>query len=80
MREIKGYTHTNFQMEKFMPSFEYEPLVLFLKPKTSNEEKYIGNINGVGPSSTKIIKEKLEDFRRGKNNLKREVIGKTNVS
>jgi len=41
-------------MEKVMPSFEHEPLVLFLKPKTSNEEKYKGNINEAGPSSTKI--------------------------
>jgi hypothetical protein len=59
MREIKGYTHTNFQMEKIMPSFEYEPLVLFLKPKTSNEEKDKGNIDGAGPLSTKIIQEEL---------------------
>ncbi len=63
-----------------MPSFEYEPLVLFLKPKTSKEEKYKGNINGAGPSCTKIIKEKVEDFRGGKDNPKRQVIGKTNIS
>jgi len=67
-------------MEKVMPSFEYEPLVLSLKPKTSNEEKDKGNINGVGPSSTKIIEEELEDFKRGKDNPKREVIGKTIIS
>ncbi len=63
-----------------MPSFEYEPLVLFLKLKTSNEEKYKGNINGAGPSGTKIIEEELGDFRGGKDNPKREVIGKTNIS
>jgi hypothetical protein len=26
-------------MEKVMPSFEYEPLILYPKPKTLNEEE-----------------------------------------
>ncbi len=34
------------QMEKVMPTFEYEPLVFSLELETSDEEKYIGNIDG----------------------------------
>jgi hypothetical protein len=33
-------------MEKVMPTFEYEPLVFSLELETSDEEKYIGNIDG----------------------------------
>jgi hypothetical protein len=43
-------------MEKVMPSFEYEPLILFLEPKTSNEEENKGNTDGAGPSDTKTTK------------------------
>ncbi len=38
-----------------MPTFEYEPLIIFLEPKTSNEEKYRGNIDGARPSNTKTL-------------------------
>jgi hypothetical protein len=44
-------------MEKVMPLFEYEPLVLSLEPKTSNEEKNKEDLGGVGPSSTRVTKE-----------------------
>ncbi len=40
-----------------MPPFEYEPLVLFLKLKTSSEEEDKGDIYGVGPLGTRIAKE-----------------------
>ncbi len=40
------YIHKNFQMEKVMPSFEYEPFVLSPKPKISNEEEERGNKDG----------------------------------
>jgi len=43
-RNERLYMHTIFQMEKVIPSFQYEPLVLILKPKTSNEEKERGNL------------------------------------
>jgi hypothetical protein len=36
-------------MEKVMPSFEYEHLVLFLERKTSYEEEDRGDTNGAGP-------------------------------
>jgi hypothetical protein len=39
------YKHMISWMEKVMPSFEYEPLVLFLGPKTSYEEENRGDIN-----------------------------------
>ncbi len=38
-----------------MPLFEYEPLIQFPKPQTSNEEEDRGDIDGARPSSTKII-------------------------
>jgi hypothetical protein len=42
-------------MEKVMPSFEYEPLVLSLDLETLDEKKEKGDTNGVGPSSTRVI-------------------------
>jgi hypothetical protein len=36
-------------MEKVMLAFEYEPLVLSPKLKTSNEKEDKGNNDGVGP-------------------------------
>jgi hypothetical protein len=53
----KFYKHKIFQMEKVIPSFQYEPLVLTPKPKTSDEEEYKGHIDGVGPSETRTPKE-----------------------
>jgi hypothetical protein len=44
-------------MEKVMPSFKYEPLVLSPEPKTSYEEEDKGDTNGVRPSSTRIAEE-----------------------
>jgi hypothetical protein len=35
MKGMKGVQTQNFSDGKFMPSFEYEPLVLFPKPDTS---------------------------------------------
>ncbi len=42
-------------MEKVMPLFEYEPLVLSLDSETSDEEEDIGNTNGAWPSSKKMV-------------------------
>ncbi len=54
MIEMKGYTYIEIsQMEKVIPSFQYEPLVLIQKPKTSNEEEDRGNIDGAKPLSTR---------------------------
>jgi len=47
MRNERMYRHIISQMEKVMPAFEYEPLVLSPKPKTSNEEENKGDIDGV---------------------------------
>jgi hypothetical protein len=38
-RNEKLYRHNIFQMEKVIPSFQYEPLVLTLELKTSYGEK-----------------------------------------
>ncbi len=51
-RKERLYKHMIFQMEKVMPSFEYEPLVLSPKLETSNEEENRGDTYGVGPSCT----------------------------
>jgi hypothetical protein len=40
--------HRISQIEKVIPSFQYEPLVFILEPETSYEEEKRGNINGVG--------------------------------
>ncbi len=48
-RNERLYMHKIFQMEKVMVAFEYEPLVLSLELKTSNEKEDKGNNDGVGP-------------------------------
>jgi hypothetical protein len=53
-------------MEKVIPLFQYEPLVLTPKPKTSNEEEERRQINGVGPSKTRTVEEELADLRGGR--------------
>jgi hypothetical protein len=75
-RNERLYRHMIFWMERIMPSFEYEPLVLFPKPNIINEKKDRGDTNGVGLSSTKVV-EWLGDLRRGKDNPKREVVEQT---
>jgi hypothetical protein len=59
-----------------MPSFEYEPLALFLEPKTLDEEEDIGDTNGVRPSSTRVAKE-LGDLMGGKDSPEKEAIEQT---
>jgi len=44
-------------MEKVMPSFEYEPLVVSPKPKTLDEEEDKGDIAGAGPLGTKVVED-----------------------
>ncbi len=63
-------------MEKIMPSFEYESLILFPKLKTSDEEKDKGDTNGVGTSDTRVVEE-LWNLRGGKDSPKRKVIKQT---
>ncbi len=41
-------------MEKVMPSFEYEPLVLFLEPKTLDEEEDKGIQMGQDKSCRRV--------------------------
>jgi len=51
-RSERLYMHKIFQMEKVMPTFEYDPLVLSLELKTLDEEKDKGDTSGVRPSDT----------------------------
>jgi len=44
-------------MEKVMPLFEYEALIISREPKTLDEEEDKGDTYGVGPSGTRIVKE-----------------------
>jgi hypothetical protein len=59
-----------------MPSFEYEPLVLFLKPKISYEEEDRRDIDGAGPSGIRV-EEEQGDLGGGKDSPKREAIEET---
>jgi hypothetical protein len=63
-------------MEKVMPSFEYEPLVVSPKPKTLDEEEDKGDIVGAGPSGTKVVEEP-RDLRGGKDSPKKETAKQT---
>ncbi len=74
-RNEKLYKHQIFQMEKIIPSFQYEPLVLIPEPETSNEEENRGHTNGTGPSWTIIEKEDPTNLRGGRDSSQREVGG-----
>jgi hypothetical protein len=63
-------------MEKFMSSFEYEPLVLYPELETLDEEEKKGDIDGVGPSSIRVPKEP-RDLRGGKDSPEREDVQQT---
>ncbi len=56
-RNERLYRLMTSQMEKVIPSSEYEPLVLSPRPETSYEEEDKRNTYGVGPSSTRIVEE-----------------------
>jgi hypothetical protein len=49
----KLYMHKISRMEKVIPLFQYEPLVLTPKSKTLDEEEEREQIDGVGPSYIK---------------------------
>ncbi len=58
-------------MEKIMPSFEYEPLVLSLELNTLNEEEDKRDIDGAWPLGTRIIEEP-RNLRGGKKSHEKE--------
>ncbi len=60
--------HRISHMEKVIPSFQYEPLVLTPKPKTLDEEEKKRNIVGARPSCTRTKEEELVDLRGRKVN------------
>jgi hypothetical protein len=62
-------------MEKVMSSFEYEPLVMSLDLKTSDEEENRRDTNGARPSGTRIAKEP-KDLRGGKDSHEKEAAKK----
>jgi hypothetical protein len=64
-------------MGKVVPSLEYEPLVLSLELRTSNEEENKGDIDGVGPSCIRIVEEEQRDLIGGMDTPKREATSKT---
>ncbi len=65
--------HRISQMKKVISSFQYEPLILTLESKTSDEEEKRGNTNGVGPSCIRTKKGVPSNFKGGKDNAQREV-------
>jgi hypothetical protein len=60
-------------MEKVMPPFEYEPLVLSLELDALDEEEDKGDTYGVGPTGIRVVEE-LGDLRGGKDSLEKEAI------
>jgi len=69
-RNERLYIHRIFHMEKVMPLFEYEPLVMSLEQKTSYEEEDKRDIDGVRPSGIGV-QEEPKDLRGGKDSPKR---------
>jgi hypothetical protein len=67
-------------MEKVIPFFQYEPLVLNLESKTLDEEEEKGQTDNVGPSKTRTIKEEPGDFKGGRDSSQKEARGIQNVS
>jgi hypothetical protein len=73
MRGMKGSIDIRFlKWKKVMPLFEYEPLVLFLEPETSNDEEDERDIDGARPSCTRVAK-KPRDLIKTKDSLEKEV-------
>jgi hypothetical protein len=60
-------------MEKVIPSFQYEPLVLVPKPGTLDEEEKKGNIDGVGPLWTRTEEEEPTYIKGRRDSSQREV-------
>ncbi len=60
-----------------MLTFEYEPLVFSLEPKTLDEEKNKGYTSGAGSLGTRTIEEELGDLKGRKESPNREAISKT---
>jgi hypothetical protein len=79
-RNEKLYMHKISRMEKVIPFFQYEPLVLTLESKTLDEEEERGQTNGVGPSKTRTIKEEPVDLKGGRDSSQKEAKGMKNVS
>ncbi len=79
-RNEKLYMHKISQMEKVIPFFQYELLVLIPESKTLDEEEKKGQIDGVGPSKTRTIKAKPIDLKGGRDSSQKEAKGMKNVS
>jgi hypothetical protein len=75
-RNERLYRHKISQMEKIMPSFEYESLVLFPELKTLDEEEDKEDTYGVGTLDTRVVEE-LGHLRGGKDSPKRKAIKQT---
>ncbi len=65
-RNEKLYKHKISHMEKVIPVFKYEPLVLILEPKTSDEEKERWKTNGARPSKIRTTEEEPTYLKGGK--------------
>ncbi len=71
-RNGRLYRHMISQMEKIMPSFEYEPLVLSPEPETLDEEEDRRDTNGARPCT--IVEEEPRNLRGRKDSPKREAV------
>ncbi len=62
----KLYMHKISQMEKVIPFFNYEPLILILESETLDEEEERGQTNDAKPSKIRTIEEELVNPNGGK--------------
>jgi hypothetical protein len=60
--------HRISQMEKVISSFQYEPLIFTLEPKTLDEEKKRGNANGVRPLGIRTEEGESANLKGRKDN------------
>ncbi len=79
-RNEKLYMHKISKMEKVIPSFQYEFIILTLEPDASNEEEKKGHTNGARPLEIIIAKEEPTNLRGGKDGFQREAGGMKYVS
>lgn len=73
-RNEKLYMHRIFQLEKVIPSFQCEPFVFILEPKTLDEQEERRNTYGVRPSNIRIEEEELAYLKGGRDSFEREAL------
>lgn len=74
------YKHDIFHMEKVIPLFQYELIVLTQEPETLDEEKKKGHIDDVKPLEIRTTKQELTNLKGGTDSSQKETGGMKYVS